>query len=79
MTCKDDDIFQERQNLFSVIKEEIHKSIDEEYSNYKNQCLKDLERKIEIKRNETVCDVLNSIDIITENQRGNEIIVIKIK
>lgn len=50
-------------NLVNVIKQHIQQDIDEEYTNYKMQCLKDLDNKLELKRNSVVKDILNGIDV----------------
>ena len=45
------------------IKETIRKSIDEDYTQYKEKCLKDLEYTLEAKRNKTVSAILDGIDV----------------
>lgn len=45
MTCKDiNGELQARQELYSVIKDAIRSSIDEEFTNYKNKCLDELDK-----------------------------------
>ena len=56
----------EQQELLHCIRSAIRDNIDKEYTKYKNKCLSELDKKLEIKRNETVCSILNSIDISTD-------------
>ena len=45
------------------IKETIRKSIDEDYTQYKEKCLRDLDYTLETKRNKTVSAILDGIDV----------------
>lgn len=79
MTCKDiNGELQTHQELYSVIKDAIRSSIDEEFTNYKNKCLDELDKKLELKRNELVCAVLNSVDISSAYQFEQPAIVIRV-
>ena len=49
--------------LINNIKAHLEKTINEEYTEYKNKCLEDLNNKLEYKRNDIVRDILNGIDI----------------
>ena len=51
-------------NLIGAIKAEIQKQVEEDYTEYKIQCLKDLDYKLEAKRNECVRKVLDGIDVL---------------
>lgn len=51
-------------NLMNVIKQEVQKQVDKEYTEYKLECLKDLDYKLEMKRNECVKKILDGIDIL---------------
>lgn len=67
------------ENIKNVIKKEIEKQIDEEYTDYKNKKLQDLGYELERKRNETVQDILNSITILNENTPYGINIMIKVE
>lgn len=54
-------------NLIDVIKAEIRKQIDSEYTEYKNKCLQDLDMQLEAKRNDCVKGILNGIDVLLSN------------
>lgn len=58
------DVVNQCNNLIDVIKKEIQKQVDEEYTEYKIQCLKDLDYKLESKRNDCVKRILDGIDIL---------------
>lgn len=51
-------------NMINSLKKEIQEQIDEEYTDYKIKCLKDLDYQLECKRNECVKRVLDGIDIV---------------
>ncbi len=51
----------------NVLKKEIEKQINEEYTNYKNKKIQDLDYELEKKRNAIVQDILNSVSIMNEN------------
>ena len=68
------------QAIIYNIKEAIRKSIDEEYTEYKNKCLENLEYSIETKRNKTISAILDGIDIyINSNQPYSLEPIIQIK
>lgn len=60
----DRDAINQCNNLIEVIKQEIRKGIDKEFTEYKNKCLEELEYKIESNRNECVKRVLDGIDVL---------------
>ena len=67
-------------DLFEVVKNAIKDAIDEEYTTYKLKCLDNLEYSLEVKRNDVVKKILDSIDI-TMRKEATEMypnIVIKI-
>ena len=49
--------------IIDSIKQTIRENIDNEYTEYKNKCLEELEYKIEAKRNKTVSAILDGIDV----------------
>ena len=51
-------------NMINSLKKEIQEQIDEEYTEYKIKCLKDLDDQLECKINECVKRVLDGIDIV---------------
>ncbi len=62
-----------------AIKKEIEKQINEEYTDYKNKKLEDLDIELERKRNVIVQDILNSITIMNENTPYGLNIMIKVE
>lgn len=55
--------------IINGIKKELQQSINKEYTEYKEKCLKDLDYKLEAVRNETVKSILDGIDVnILEQQ-----------
>lgn len=70
---------QDIENIKNVIKKEIEKQINEEYTDYKNKKLQDLDYELERKRNEIVQDILNSITILNENTPNGLNIMIKVE
>lgn len=69
----------DEQYWIKVIKKEIEKQVNEEYTDYKNKKLKDLDYELERKRNEIVKDILNSITILNENNPYELNIMIKVE
>lgn len=67
------------QHWIEVIKKEIENQVNEEYTDYKNKKLKDLDYELERKRNEIVKDILNSITILNENTPYGLNIMIKVE
>lgn len=67
------------QKWENVIKKEIEKQINEEYTDYKNKKIQDLDYELERKRNEIVKDALNSITILSENTPCGLNIMIKVE
>ena len=51
-------------NLVETIKEKIEEQINDEYTEMKLQYLDNLEYRLEAKRNETVKNILDSIDVV---------------
>lgn len=64
MEMMDREAVEQCNNLVNVIKAEIQKQADAEYTEYKMQCLKDLDYKLEAKRNECVKKVLDGVDVL---------------
>lgn len=56
------------QNLLECISKTIEDKINEQYTEYKNKCLEDLDLKIEMKRNEIISGILDNIAISIERQ-----------
>lgn len=54
-------------NLIDVIKTHLKQTIDNQYTEYKNKCLQDLEYTLEAKRNESVKGILDGIDVVLAN------------
>ena len=74
--------FTNYNNLINVIKEEIKSQIEEEFDEYKQNCLKNLEYEIEKKRNSVVSSILNGISLQfsnTDMYRNEPVINIQIK
>lgn len=56
------------KDLIDALKSEVRKKIDDEYTEYKIQCLKDLDYKLELKRNDVIREILNGVDFsVAEN------------
>lgn len=55
------------EDIKNILRKEIEKQINEEYTDYKKKKLEDLDYELERKRNEIVKDILNSIQILNEN------------
>lgn len=53
-------------DIKEILQKQIEKQINEEYTDYKNRKLQDLDYELERKRNEVVKDILNSITILNE-------------
>ncbi|MCI8700042.1 MAG: hypothetical protein HFJ47_01710 [Clostridia bacterium] len=70
---------QDIENIKNVIKKELEKQINEEYTDYKNKKLQDLDYELERKRNEIVQDILNSITILNEETPFGLNIMIKVE
>ena len=66
-------------NWIEIIKKEIEKQINEEYTDYKNKKLQDLNYELEKKRNGIVQDILNSITILNEDSPFGTNIMIKVE
>lgn len=66
-------------NWTEIIKKEVEKQINEEYSDYKNKKLQDLDYELEKKRNGIVQDILNSITILNEDSPFGTNIMIKVE
>ena len=66
-------------NWIEIIKKEIEKQINEEYTDYKNKKLQDLNYELEKKRNSIVQDILNSITILSENTPYGLNVMIKVE
>lgn len=66
-------------NWTEIIKKEVEKQINEEYSDYKNKKLQDLDYELEKKRNGIVQDILNSITILNEDSPFGINIMIKVE
>ena len=66
-------------NWIEIIKKEIEKQINEEYTDYKNKKLQDLNYELEKKRNSIVQDILNSITILNENTPYGLNVMIKVE
>ncbi len=66
-------------NLIEIIKKEIERQINEEYTDYKNKKLQELNYELERKRNNIVQDILNSITILNENTPYGLNVMIKVE
>lgn len=62
-----------------VMRKEIEKQVNEEYTDYKNKKLQDLDYELERKRNGIVQDILNSITILNEDTPCGLNIMIKVE
>lgn len=62
-----------------VMRKEIEKQVNEEYTDYKNKKLQDLDYELERKRNGIVQDILNSITILNEDTLCGLNIMIKVE
>lgn len=62
-----------------IIKQQIEKQINDEYTDYKNKKIKELNTELEMKRNGIVKDILNSITILNENTPFGVNIMIKVE
>lgn len=62
-----------------ILKKQIEEQINDEYTEYKNKKLADLNMELEQKRNEIVKDILNSITILNENTPMGMQIQIKVE
>lgn len=69
----------EIQAFEKSIKSEIEKQINEEYTNYKEKKLQDLDIELEKKRNNIVQDILNSITILSNREPFDMNIMIKVE
>lgn len=58
----------EEQGLLDSIKSQIEKQVNEEFTKYKEQCLQELEYKIEAKRNQIIGNMLDGISIYIQNR-----------
>lgn len=67
------------QYWIEVIKKEIKNQVNEEYTDYKNKKIKDLDYELERKRNEIVKDILNSITVLNKNTPYGLNIMIKVE
>lgn len=65
--------------FIQIIKKQIEEQINNEYTDYKNKKLDDLNMELEQKRNEIVKDILNSITIMNENSPFGMNIQIKVE
>lgn len=54
--------------MVNSIKDTIREKIEEEFYNYKYKCLTELERLIELKRQDVVSSILNGIDVYISNK-----------
>lgn len=66
-------------DILEAIKGQIEKQVNEDYTKYKEQCLKDLDISLESKRNKVVKDVLDVIDVVVSNSEMSLEPVINIK
>ena len=62
-----------------VIRKEVEKQINADYTDYKNKKLDELNIELERKRNNVVQDILNSITIMNENTPYGLNIMIKVE
>lgn len=69
----------EIEKFQEIIKNELEKQINDEYTDYKNKKLLDLNTELEMKRNSIVKDILNSITILNENTPYGINIMIKVE
>lgn len=58
-------------NFEEIIKKELMKALDKEFTEYKNEKLKDLNIEIEKQRNKLIQSVLDSVSITMERESGN--------
>lgn len=56
-------------SIIKNIKDTIKQRVDSEYTEYKNECLKELDYKLELKRNEVVKSILDGIDVSIMSQQ----------
>lgn len=70
----------DKENIWiEIIKKELEKQINIEYTDYKAKKLEDLNIELERKRNNIVQDILNSITIMNENMPYGLNIMIKVE
>lgn len=60
----------ELSNIVDVIKSQIEKQANKNYTEYKTKCLQELDSTLEAKRNETIKNVLDGIDILMSNDKN---------
>ena len=58
-------------DILGCIKSKIEEQVNEDYTAYKDKCLKDLELTLEMKRNSCVKAVLDGIDVVVSGDTPN--------
>ena len=62
-----------------IIKKEVENQINQEYTEYKDKKIQDLDTELERKRNSIVKDILNSITILSQQEPCGVNIMIKVE
>ena len=65
--------------FIEILRQELHKQINDEYTEYKIQKLKEFDWELESLRNEKVKNILDSINIATSQDHMGTNIMIKIE
>ena len=66
-------------NINDILKAGIKQEIEKEYDEYVLECLKNLETKLMVKKNDVVKSILNTIDINMEQNQFSLEPIIQIK
>lgn len=69
----------ETEKFMAMLKKQLESQINEEYTEYKNKKLQDLNIDLEMKRNEIVKDILNSVNILGQETPMGLQIMIKVE
>ncbi len=69
----------DNETWIKILKNKLEEVINEEYTEYKEQKLNELNTELELKRNGIVKDILNSITILNENTPYGVNIMIKVE
>lgn len=55
-------------NIITSIKHQIENDMNEAYTEYKNACLEQLDREMEVKRNNIIGNAINGVSIAMANR-----------
>lgn len=72
----ENEYIEKTNEILKSIHDTVEKQINETYTEYKNSCLEQLDREIEVRRNQIVKNVLDGIQIsLDKSQLGIEPII----